>query len=158
MAQATVVGTVVAILSFSVVARAEPCACGCPAPDEIVGCCMASCPQLAPPVDGELYAVMAAGLTLAVSAWAFSIGYLESQPRSYFPIDAVPVVGNIAYAVRHDEDPRVPLVLFAAGVEVVGALVAATVGVELAHQPRWIRVDVSASRDGAGVLLGMRLP
>ena len=158
MTQAAWVTAFVAIVSWTTVAGAQGCPCACPRPDDLVGCCAPACDPQPPTIDGELYAVMAAGVALAASAWAFTIGYVSTQPHSWMPMDAVPVVGNIAYAVRRDQDPRVPLVLFAAGVEVIGALVAATVGLELARQPKWIRVDVSASRDGAGVLLGMRLP
>ncbi|MDB4970256.1 MAG: hypothetical protein JWN44_5945 [Myxococcales bacterium] len=118
------------------------------------GCCC--CGFLPPaPSEHELTGMLAAGVSAAGVAYLFATVYTLTQPHAQ-SVDLLPVVGAIASAARsplYDRSP--PLLLFSAGVQAVGILVAVAVGAELASRRR-LMIDVGASPCGAGVSVTWR--
>ncbi|MCU1276541.1 MAG: hypothetical protein JWM53_87 [bacterium] len=133
---------------------AEPLLAPPPPPPTSSCCC---CPHLVlDPTEREAIALIAAGAAAAAVGYLFSTVYLFSQPHSQQAVDAIPIAGGIIAAARGRADDRdTPLLLFAAGVQAIGTLLAATAGAELAAQRR-LSVEVGASPCGGGVAVTWR--
>lgn len=143
---------VVIALTSSVVRAQEACPC-------CVGSCDEPVPDPAAVAEvAELRGVFAGSLALASLAYLFSTAYAQSQPHSHFAVDSVPVFGAIAAAARSDGGDQVPVLLFAAGVQVIGTLWAIAAGTDLAQATESLRLSVQASRQGGGVSFSWPLP
>jgi hypothetical protein len=102
------------------------------------------------PTDTELTAVIVAGATAATISYLFAAVLISQQPHSVATVDNIPVIGTIIAAQRYVADPSAtPLLLFSAGVQAIGILIAGVGGAELAAHHR-LQVDVGASASGAG--------
>ncbi|MGZ3428345.1 MAG: hypothetical protein ACXVCV_16950, partial [Polyangia bacterium] len=87
----------------------------------------------------------------ATISYLFAAILISQQPHSVPTVDAIPVVGTIVAAQRYVLDPSAtPLLLFSAGVQAIGILVAGVGAAELAARRR-LMLDVGASATGAGV-------
>jgi hypothetical protein len=106
----------------------------------------------------ELRGVFAGSVALASLAYVFSTAYAQTQPHAQFAVDSIPVVGAIAAAVRNDGRDNMPVLLFAAGVQVIGTLWAIAAGSELAEAKHRIQLGFGANGCGGGVSLTMPLP
>jgi hypothetical protein len=154
---------VAAMLTFA----AAP-ANGDPAPPPAPSCCACSMTCAQPPParvrhhtgasDGELEALVATGVALAVVSYAFSTVYAETQPHSVTAVDAIPVVGAAVWSARNPSRDASSAMLFAAGVQAIGILMATATGVELAERRNAVDIGVGAGPDGGGVVMRMRLP
>ena len=142
----------VVVLTTSSVSRAQSCTC-CAGPCDI---------DLEPTPEAlaemaELRGVFAGSVALASLAYVFSTAYAQTQPHAQFAVDSIPVVGAIAAAVRNDGQQNMPVLLFAAGVQVIGTLWAIAAGTELAEATHRFELGFGVSGCGAGVSLTLPL-
>lgn len=172
MARVAATALMVTAICFSATARAQPVAC-CgigvddvdladvkpeveappPAPPltlPLPPCCGMAAIAPGEPSDGELTGVIAGAASAAVVSYLLATLFASTQPHNVPLVDGIPVLGAIVAASRNPLDDRTtPLLLFSAGVQAIGILVAATVGVGLAER-RQIRLDFGACPSGAG--------
>ncbi|MCU1279301.1 MAG: hypothetical protein JWM53_2847 [bacterium] len=153
---------VAAILSCSATARGQPALIGmqddlqdavpdAEPPPPSCCCCCRFVPKPGEPTETELTAVIVAGATGAALSQFLALVFIANQPHSLPAVDTIPVIGTIFAAQRNVLDARtMPLLLFSAGVQAIGILVAGVAGAELAAQRRLL-VDLAASPAGAGV-------
>ena len=100
--------------------------------------------------------MIAAGEPAATVASLIAAVSMNSEPHRGLPVEGLPVVGAIVAAARNPADDRTtPLLLFSAGVQAIGILVAGVTVAELAER-RHLLLDVGASPSGAGVSVTWR--
>lgn len=154
MTRMAVLVSVIVILTTSSMARAQSCS----------DCCAGSCDvDLEPPPEAlaemaELRGVFAGSIALAALAYVFSAAYAQTQPHAQWAVDSIPVAGAIAAAVRDNGRDNMPVLLFAAGVQVIGTLWAIAAGTELAQTKERFQIGFGASGCGGGVSLTVPLP
>ena len=113
-------------------------------------CCCCGMASIGPS-EPELTAVIAGGSAAAIMAYVFAAVYANAQPHSVPAIEGIPVAGAIVAAVRNPADDRgTPLLLFSAGVQAIGILVAAVTGADLAERRR-LNLEVAPCAGGGAI-------
>jgi hypothetical protein len=125
-----------------------------PAP---IDCAQVCCPcqmQLAELArdEREAHEGIAIGLALFIPAYVAGTAYAATLPGSVKPVDSIPIIGTIIAGTRETSRDNHAALFFSAGVQVVGALVAALSAVELAnvHSER-CELSVEVTGNGAAL-------
>jgi len=156
---------VAAIVSFGSAARAQPALIGVgvqdadpptadDAPRQLLPCNCRLVPELSPldPNEVELTSAIVASASVAGLSYIMALT-LASRSNGASAVSAIPVFGAIVTAQRNHnlDDSTTPLLLFSAGVQAIGILVAAVAGADLARLRRRVEVDLSVSPAGGCV-------
>ncbi len=157
---------VMTILSLASVARGQPSSIvglqdAGPVPDDEPDALVPTASPLAPccccgmdrigATDRELTGVIAGGAAAAIVSYLFATLYATAQPHSLPTVEGIPIAGAIVAAARNPVDDRnAPLLLFSAGVQAIGVLVAAVAGADRAELRR-LNIEVGACPGGFGV-------
>jgi hypothetical protein len=96
---------------------------------------------------------IAIGLALFIPAYVAGTAYASTLPGSVKPVDSIPIIGTIIAGTRETSRDNHAALFFSAGVQVVGALVAALSAVELAnvHSER-CELSVAVTGNGAALV------
>jgi len=95
------------------------------------------------------------GLALFIPAYVVGTAYASTLPHSVRAIDSIPIIGTIIAGTRETSRDNHAALFFSAGVQVVGAIVAALSAVELARVHA-ARAEYTVTVTGDGVALGGR--
>jgi hypothetical protein len=102
--------------------------------------------------EHEAHEGIAIGLALFIPAYVAGTAYAATLPGSVKPVDSIPIIGTILAGTRETSRDNHAALFFSAGVQVVGALVAALSAVELAnvHSER-CELSVEVTGNGAAL-------
>lgn len=123
--------------------------------EEPVDCVQVCCPCQMAALDRderEAHEGIAVGLALFVPAYVVGTAYASTLPGSVRPVESIPIIGTIIAGTRDTSRDNQAALFFSAGVQLVGALVAALSAVELASV-RSQRYELSVEVTGNGAAL-----
>src|SRR3954447_9570054 len=95
------------------------------------------------------------GLALFIPAYVAGTAYASTLPHSVRAVDSIPIIGALIAGTRETSRDNQAVLFFSAGVQVVGAIVAALSAVELARV-RANRVEYTVTVTGDSLALAGR--
>jgi hypothetical protein len=134
---------VMAMLSVTVKARAQPTAC------DLVCCTCADERALNNDAE-EAQQTLATAVALFVPAWAASTAYAWTLPGANRFLAGLPIAGAVEAGVRVGERANAAALFFAAGVQTMGVLLA-VIGATEMHDVHLRRAALDLSLDANGL-------